>query len=107
MKKINNAIPSFNTIKPSIYRLINKNIPKDFEEISELLYDSPYYYTERGDKFIAYKSEKIVLLIRKFQAQLIYSSQDHMFLDGTFYSSPKGVYQLLSVRMHGMKENSK
>ena len=61
-----NIIPSFNTIKPSIYRLINKNIPKYIEEISELQDDSPYYYKERGDKFMAHKSEKIVLLISKF-----------------------------------------
>lgn len=106
MQYTKNIIPSFNTIKPSICRLINKNMPKDIEEISELPDDSPYYYTERGDKFMAYKSEKIVLLISKFQAQLIYSNQDHMFLDGTFYSAPKSGYQILSVRIHDIKENN-
>ena len=55
---------------------------------------------------MAYKSEKIVLLISKFRAQIIYSNQDHMFLDGTFYSSPKSGYQILSVRMHDIKENN-
>ena len=101
-----NIVPSYNSIKPSIYRLINKNIPHDVENLSELPNDSPYYFTERGDKFMAYKTEKIVLLISKFQAQLIYSNNDHMFIDGTFYSSPKSAYQILSVRIHDIKTNN-
>ena len=101
-----NIVPSYNSIKPSIYRLINKNIPHDVENLSELPNDSPYYFTERGDKFMAYKTEKIVLLISKFQAQLIYSNNDHMFIDGTFYSSPKSAYQILTVRIHDIKTNN-
>jgi hypothetical protein len=46
------------------------------------------------------------LLISKFQAQLIYSNKDHMFIDGTFYSSPKCAYQILNVRIHDIKENN-
>jgi hypothetical protein len=55
---------------------------------------------------MAYKTRKIILLISKFQAQLIYSNKDHMFIDGTFYSSPKCAYQILNVRIHDIKENN-
>lgn len=55
-KEDNNAIqkdiiPSYNSIKPSIYRFINKNIPKDVEDLAGLPKDRPYFFTERGDKF--------------------------------------------------------
>lgn len=55
---------------------------------------------------MAYKSEIIVLLISKFQVQLIYSNQDHILLDWTFYSSPKSGYQIISARKHDIKENN-
>ena len=42
------TVPSFNRIKPSTYRLINKNIPKDIEVLSDLPNESSYYFTERG-----------------------------------------------------------
>ena len=43
-----NIIPSFNTIKPSIYRLLNKNIPKDIEDLTELPEDSPIIIQKEG-----------------------------------------------------------
>ena len=29
-----------------------------------------------------------------------------MFIDGIFYSSPKSAYQILSIRIHGIKEKN-
>ena len=68
-KEINkNIIPSFDTIKSSVYRYISRKIPKDIDKLSELLDDSKFYVTERGDNYLAYKSDKKVLFISKFQA---------------------------------------
>ena len=60
---------------------------------------------ERGDNYLAYKSDKIVLFISKFQAQFIYKYNQHCFLNGTFYNAPKSGYQIINIRIHNIKED--
>ena len=60
---------------------------------------------EIGDNYLAYKSDKIVLFISKFQAQLIYKYNQHYFVDGTFYSATKSCYQIINIRIHNIKED--
>ena len=104
-KEINkNIIPSFDTIKSSVYRYISRKIPKDIDKLSELTDDSKYYVTERGDNYLAYKSDKKVLFISKFQTQLIYKYNQHCFVERTFYSAPKSSYQIINIRIHNIKE---
>ena len=46
-----NPQPYFGNIRSSMYRLINKNIPKDIENLNELPYDCEYYKTLTGRGF--------------------------------------------------------
>ena len=81
---IKKIVPSYDSVKSSIYRYITKTLPKDIEYLTDLPNESEYYLTERGDKYLAYKSAKMVLFISKFQAQLIYKYNENCFVDGTF-----------------------
>ena len=45
-----NANSSFNNVSNSIYRYINKNIPKDIEDINDLPEESEYYNTIKREK---------------------------------------------------------
>ena len=52
-----------------------------------------------------YKSEKILIFMSKFQANLLYQYPDHIFIDGTFYAAPKCSYQIVTIRLHELKED--
>ena len=60
---------------------------------------------ERGDNYLTYKSDKIVLFISKFQSQLIYKYNQHCFVDETFYIAPKSGYQIINIRIYNIKED--
>ena len=64
--------PSFSNVRASIYRHINKNVPKDIEDINDLLEESEYYYTIKRDKFLFYKSENILIFMSTFQSNFLY-----------------------------------
>ena len=61
-----NDNPSFNNVRASICRYINKKIPKDIEDINDLPEESEYYNIIKGDKFMFYKSGKIIIFMSKF-----------------------------------------
>ena len=52
---------------------------------------------------MAYKTDKILLLISRFQTQLWYTIKQHIFIDGPFYTSQKSDYQILSIIIHNIK----
>ena len=52
-----------------------------------------------------YKSEKILIFISIFHANLLYQYPDHIFIDGTFYAAPKCSYQIVTIRLHELKED--
>ena len=52
-----------------------------------------------------YKSEDMLIFMRKLQAQTIYKLKEHIFLDGTFYSTPKCSYQVITIRAHNIIED--
>jgi len=39
-----------------------------------------------------------------FQANLLYQYPEHIFIDGTFYAAPKCSYQIVTVRLHELKD---
>ena len=41
----------------------------------------------------------------KMHAQLLYSNNEHVFIDDTFYSSPKASYQIVTIRLYNIKED--
>ena len=79
--------PIFENVKSSMYRYINKNIPKDIEILNELPDDSEYYKT--GEKFLFYKNNNLVIFMSTNQANLLYEYNQQVFIDGTFYVIPK------------------
>ena len=100
-----NVIPSFNSVRASIYRYNNKNVPKDIEEIKDLPEESEYYNTLKGDKYLFYKNDNLLIFMSIFQANLLYLYPKHIFIDGTFYDAPKCSYQIVTIRLHELKED--
>ena len=41
-----------------------------------------------------------------FQAQLIYKYNDHLFIDGTFNIESKSSYQVITIRIHNIFEET-
>ena len=39
------------------------------------------------------------------QANLLYEHNQHVFIDGTFYAAPKCSYQIVTLRIHNIKED--
>ena len=92
-------IPKFSTIKRSIYREINRNLPKQINLLDELDFESPYTQTKNNKQFLIYKSEKIAIFQSELQSKLMYENYTDIFTDGTFFSAPKGVYQIIITRV--------
>ena len=67
-----NPQPYFGNIRSSMYRLINKNIPKDIENLNELPDDSEYYKTLTGEEFLFYKTDHLLIFMSLNQANLLY-----------------------------------
>ena len=101
----NSPQPYFGNIKSSLYRLINKNIPKDIENLNELPADSEYYKTLKGEIFLFYKTDHLLIFMSPNQANLLYEYNQHVFIDGTFYAAPKCSYQIVTLRIHNIKED--
>lgn len=57
-----NISPTFKNIKSTLYNYINKNPPKDIENLEELPNQSEYYKTISGDDYLIYKTEKLLFL---------------------------------------------
>ena len=67
--------------------------------MDKLEYDSPFTKTKRNEKFLVFKSEKFALFQSDIQAKLMYENPSDVLIDGTFYASPKGVYQIIITRI--------
>lgn len=39
------------------------------------------------------------------QTNLLYENNQHVFIDGTFYAAPKCSYQIVTIRIHNIKED--
>ena len=76
-----NQQPYFENIRSSMYRLINKNIPKDIENLNELPDDSEYYKTLSGEQFLFYKTDHLLIFMSPNQANLLYEYNQHVFMD--------------------------
>ena len=51
----------------------------------------PNYYIEKLGKIYGSKIAKISLMIHKYQAQILYSMNQHIFINGAIYTTPKSV----------------
>ena len=97
--------PLFKNVRASIYRYINKNIPKDVDNISEIPEESEYYKTLNGEEYLCYKGENILIFMSEFQANLLYKYNHHIFIERTFYTAPKAAYQIVAMRLHEINKD--
>ena len=84
--------------KNSIYRKINRNLPKQINSLDELDLESPYTQTKNDKQFLIYKSEKIAIFQSELQSKLMFENYSDILIDGTFFSVPKCVYQIIITR---------
>lgn len=42
----------------------------------------------------------MLIFMSKKQAQILYKFNEHVFIDSTFFSAPKAVYQVVTIRNH-------
>ena len=101
----NEPMPNFTNLKSAIYRNLNKSMPKDIENLEELPDESEYYQTLTGEVFLMYKKDHMLIFMSPMQANLLYENNHHVFIDGTFYSAPKCSYQIVTIRIHNIKED--
>ena len=92
-------IPNFSTIKSFIYREINRNLHKEINSLEDLDLESPYTKTKNNKQFLIYKSEKIAIFQSELQTKLMFENYSDIFIDGTFFSASKGVYQIIITRV--------
>ena len=53
-----------------------------------------------GDKFLVYHDKDLIILQSKIQSQIINENLKDLFIDGTFYSAPKAIYQIIIMRVN-------
>ena len=94
------TIPKFNGIKTQLYLKLNKNLPNDIGNLSQVDVENDYFKTEDGENFVIYNDNNVIILQSKFQSKIMFENSDDIFLDGTFYSAPKCVYQILIIRVN-------
>ena len=102
---IKNCFHSFDNIKYNIYRYINKNIPKNIDSFNELPEESDFYKTIKGNQFLIYKTDNILIFMSIIQAKPLYKYNKHAFIDGTFFIAPKAAYQVIFIRLHNVLED--
>lgn len=74
---------------------MNKNLPKEMNSLEELDLESPYTKTKNNKQILIYKSQKIEI----FHSKLMFENHPYIFIDGTFFSAPKGIYQIIITRV--------
>ena len=77
-------------------------MPKDVENLEDMPSESEYYKTISNENFLAYKSDTMLIFMSKMKAQILYKKNEHIFIDGTFFSAPKAVYQVVTIRNHDL-----
>lgn len=54
-------IPSYETVKTTLYKEIHKILPKELKSLNEAPENSPYYKTIEDEKYLIYKDDKILI----------------------------------------------
>ncbi len=66
----------------------------------ELQKESEYYQTLRG-----HKKEHMLIFMRAMQSNLLYENNQHIYINGIFYSAPKYSYKIVTIRINNIKED--
>lgn len=99
--KDNNAnenFPKFNDIKTQLYIKLNNNMPSDIENLNEIDTNSIFLKTLKGDQFLIFNDDSILIFQSDIQAKIFKDNINDVFIDGTFYSAPKALYQIIIIR---------
>ncbi len=92
-----NNIPSFDSLKSSLYRKKNKELPDNVENFQEIDINSPYLKTKDEKEFCFYKNDECLIFMSETQINILFNNQKNIFIDATFFSAPKTT-QLLIIR---------
>lgn len=79
---------SFNSIKASLYKEINKNLPQDLLNLNEASENSLYYKTLDEEDFVVYKDSRNFILQSPNLAKIQIELGDIVFCDATFFICP-------------------
>ena len=74
---------SFNSIKASLYKEINKNLPQDLLNLNEASENSLYYKTLDEEDFVVYKDSRNFILQSPNLAKIQIELGDIVFCDAT------------------------
>ena len=93
-------MPKFEGIKTQLYEKLNKNVPKDVEDINTIDFNSNYLKTLYNEKFLVYHEEELIILQSNIQVIIMFDNTKNVFIDWTFYSAPKAIYQIIIIRVN-------
>ena len=79
---------SFNSIKASLYKEINKNLPQDLLNLNQASENSLYYKTLDEEDFVVYKDSRNFILQSPNLAKIQIELGDIVFCDATFFICP-------------------
>ena len=105
-KENSSLVPSYNSIKSGIYRQINKNIPKEPENIEDIPDDFPGFKTNEDKIFLIYRDKDIMVLQSENMAKILDAYPKDLFADSTFKICPKPFSQLLVLRVNDYFHNT-
>ena len=98
--------PSFDSIKTTLYKEINKSFPINIVSFEDAPDESIYYQTISNQKFLLYKDEEVIIFQSEDQARIHAKHGNLVFCDATFYSAPQMAYQLFITRIYDETYNS-
>ena len=85
---------------------MNNNLPKYIDDLLEIDKADGCFKTLYGQKFLIYNDEDVIVLQSDIQAKIMLKNYEDIFLDGTFFSDPKCIYQILIIRVN-LKHSNK
>ena len=73
------ALQEFNKIKTQLYVKLNKNLPKDIDNINQIDVNSVFKKTLSGNKFLIFKNDTILILQSDIQAKIMKDNLNDIF----------------------------
>ena len=70
VKVKSNKIPSFESLKSSLYRKKNKDLPENVESFLDIDINSPYLKTKDGKDFFIYKTDESMIFMSETQIKI-------------------------------------
>ena len=78
-------IPSYNTVKTTLYKEIRKFLPEEIKSLNEAPENPPYYNTIDNENYLIYKDDKTLIFQSVNLAKIQLKFGTIVFCDATFY----------------------